>query len=293
MINVSPFFILANPRSGSSLLRIICESHRQICVPPESGFMEWWYEEYKSWQASDSTNKGKVKMFVQHIMGSKKIETWYIDPQMLEERIALEIPQNYSELIALVYISFGLKNNKDLKIWGDKNNYYIHKTGLLNRLYPKAKYIHLVRDGRDVATSYIALQNLQSQSSYVPKLTSNIGEIAKEWNDNNIQLHSFFENMDISRVLRVHFEDVIEDLKNECLRITDFLGVPFEESMLKYYLLNKEMQIEPEETLDWKKKTLEKPDIDTIGKYKRMLSDKEIAIFNDIAQEALIEFGYE
>lgn len=292
MIKTAPFFILANPRSGSSLLRIICESHSQLCVPPESGFMEWWYEKYKNWQADDSLNKEKVKVFVENIMNSRKIETWHLNPQELIEIINRERPKNYAELIALIYISFGQKNNKRLKAWGDKNNYYIHKTNILNKLYPEAKYIHLVRDGRDVATSYMALKDLQSESNYAPRLTSNITEIAKEWNSNNMLLHAFFKTIDNEKVLRICFEDIIKNLKSECIRITDFLEVPFEESMLDYYILNKVNRIEPMETLDWKKKTLEKPDTNVIGKYKRMLSDKEIAIFNNISKEGLVEFGY-
>ncbi len=293
MINVSPFFILSNPRSGSSLLRIICESHSQLCVPPESGFMEWWYPKYMDWKKIDSRDNQKVNLFVNDLLTSKKIETWNFDRQFLITLIQKEQPKNYSELIALIYLAFGLKNKKKTKVWGDKNNYYIHQTALLHTLYPKAKYIHLIRDGRDVATSYIALKDLRSESNYVPKLTSNITEIAKEWNSNNMVLHTFFKTMDKKKVIRIYFEDIIKNLKQECIRITDFLEVPLEESMLNYYIMNKTQEIEPTETLDWKKKTLEKPDTDAIGKYKHMLSDEEIAIFNNIAKEGLIEFGYE
>ncbi|SRX75398.1 sulfotransferase family protein [Aequorivita antarctica] len=293
MINVSPFFILANPRSGSSMLRIVCESHSQLCVPPESGFMEWWYPKYKTWQASDNRDQIKINLFVKDILSSKKIETWHLDSEFLFKMIEKENPRNYAEIIALVYISFGLKSNKDLKVWGDKNNYYLHKTILLNKIYPKAKFIHLIRDGRDVATSYMALQELHFSSNYAPKLSHNIEEIAEEWSANNMLLDSFFKTIDKERVIRVHFEDIIKNLKNECIRITNFLKVPYEESMLEYYLLNKKRKIEPQETLDWKKKTLEKPDIKNIGKYKDLLSVKELAVFNTIAQEGLKEFGYE
>jgi hypothetical protein len=48
MVDVQQFFILSNPRSGSSLLRIICDSHQQLSVPPESGFMEWCIKNIKT-----------------------------------------------------------------------------------------------------------------------------------------------------------------------------------------------------------------------------------------------------
>jgi hypothetical protein len=33
-----PIFILGNPRSGTSLLRLMLHSHSEICIPPESHF---------------------------------------------------------------------------------------------------------------------------------------------------------------------------------------------------------------------------------------------------------------
>ena len=293
MINTQPFFILANPRSGSSLLRIICESHSNITVPPESGFLEWWYDKYKDWSVSDSNKISKIEAFCKDLKSSKKFETYNFDFTFFKIKISEEQPINYKELISLIYVSFGIKNGKNVKVWGDKNNYYINKTELLAHLYPKAKYIHLVRDGRDVATSYKALKNLKSTSKYVPKLTSEIEKIANEWNANNVNLTSFFKTIPSNNVLVLRYEDLIKNLKNESQRITSFLNIPFDEKMLYYYTINKDKCLEPNETLDWKKKTLEKPDISNIGKYKFSLTNEEIEIFESNAKESLKQYNYE
>lgn len=293
MINTEPFFILANPRSGSSLLRIICESHRNITVPPESGFLEWWYPKYKDWNQEDSNNPTKINTFSKDLKSSKKFETYHFSFKQFKQKVLKTKPKNYSELIALVYISFGLNSGKNIKIWGDKNNYYIHKTSLLHHLFPNAKYIHLVRDGRDVATSYMALKKIKSSSLYVPKLTSNITEIASQWNSNNFKLNIFLKNIPSHRVLLVRYEDLILNLKQEGLRITNFLNIPFDENMLNYFYLNRKKTIEPIETLDWKKKTLQEPDKTNIGKFKDLLTNKQINIFNSIAKESLQLYKYE
>lgn len=292
MLNTPPFFILSNPRSGSSMLRIICESHSKLCVPPESGFMEWWYPKYGEWQVEDSKNKNMVNDFVADLMSSKKIETWHLDATVLAGLIQSEVPRNYAALISLVYITFAKMKGKQLNYWGDKNNYYIHKTELLHRLYPNAKYIHLVRDGRDVATSYMALKNIKTTSPYAPKLNSEIKEIANEWNQNNRDLLDFFTKIESGRVLRIRFEDMLENLEDTCKNLCAFLNIPFETRMLHYYEWNKINIIEPPETMAWKKKTLEKPDMNSVGKYQKILSEKEIELFNNIAQEGLKEFGY-
>ena len=63
--------------------------------------------------------------------------------------------------------------------------------------------------------------------------------------------------------------------------------------MLNYYIKNAKEQDEPLSSLDWKKKTLEKPDKDNIGKYKMELEKQSIEEFNTTATDLLQKFNYE
>lgn len=285
---IQPFFILSNPRSGSSLLRVICDSHPEITVPPECGFTEWWYEKYKDWKSKDNKTK-RLDIFCLDLESSRKFETWDFDFQHFKNLVMDYKPQNYADLVALVHISFGLKKNKKIKVWGDKNNYFINKTDLLDRLFPEAKFIFIVRDGRDVATSYISLKNLKTDSPYAPKLPSEINEIALEWKENNTKVISFLSGLEENNILTLRYEDLVIGLEDNCKLICDFLNVPFDAQMLEYYKIG----LEPLHTLDWKKKTLKSPDKLAIGKYKKLLSSEEIGLFNSLAGKKLKEFGYE
>ena len=288
MNNIPSFFILSNPRSGSSLLRVICEAHPEITVPPECGFMEWWYGKYKDWKIEDNKT-GRFNSFCFDLASSRKFETWEFDFSAFNKIVKEHQPKNYSDLAALVYITNGLQKNKSIKVWGDKNNYYIHHIDLLLNLYPKAKMIFIVRDGRDVATSYIALKNLKSNSPYAPNLPIKIADIAHEWNNNNIKVSNSLSSLENDRVLVCRYEDLILDFEYSCKSICLFLNVGFNSSMLKYF----EQDLEPRATLDWKKKTLTKPDTSAIGKFKKVLSKEEIEIFNSIAKDSLKRFNYE
>ena len=292
MYNAQPFFILSNPRSGSSLLRIALDCHSELTVPPECGFIQWWYKKYSNWKVKDNYSE-RLNEFCKDIASSKKIETWDLDFIFFKELVLNCLPVNYSELTSLIYISFGLNRGKNIKMWGDKNNYYIHHVNLLNNLFPSAKYIFLVRDGRDVACSYRELNQLKSRSKYFPKLTSEISTIAQEWKENNENLLSFFESVSEQNKLIVKYEDLITDLEAELYRISKFINLPFDIKMLKYYEINQEHKIEPEIMIDWKKKTLKEPDSSGINKYKMRLSREEILSFNSIAINCLKYFDYE
>ncbi|WP_423818734.1 sulfotransferase [Salinimicrobium sp. TIG7-5_MAKvit] len=289
----SPIFILGNPRSGTSLFRIMLTSHSLISVPPECGFIQWWYNKYKDWSLANSQSTSHVISFLGDLASSKKIETWNLNYQSLERLILKEQPKNYSDLCLLVLKQFSIQTKSNaVQYLGDKNNYYIHYLELLEALFPNAKYILIIRDGRDVACSYLNIGKINTSSVYKPQLTTDIKSIAEEWMSNNNRVLKFFANKKQNSI-SLRFEDLLLDPKMELLKICDFLSIPFDEAMLNYAELNKDRKLEPSELMDWKKKTLEKPDVSNISKFKKELSTKEINHFEAIAGNRLLEYGYE
>jgi hypothetical protein len=283
-----PVFILGNPRSGTSLLRLMITAHSRISIPPESGFLVWWYQKYKEWSKADSDDKTAVNRYIADLKTSKKIETWNLDYTQITDLILTTLPENYSQLSSLVYTAYSLSRNKDISIWGDKNNYYIAHLKELAEIYPDAYYIHIIRDGRDVACSYIDLANLDSSSPYKPKLSTEITDIAEEWSKNNLLINSFLNQVSSVKGLVVKYEDLIENPAN-CLRsVCSFLSLPYEEAMMHFY----ETEKEPKEFTDWKKKTLAKPDPSNKNKYMNLLSQEDIRLFNKIATNTLSLYGY-
>jgi len=89
--------------------------------------------------------------------------------------------------------------------------------------------------------------------------------------------------------LILRYEDLVNQLEDNCKLICEFLNVRFDSKMLEYY----KMDLEPIQTLDWKKKTLKSPDKLAIGKYKRLLTIEEIGLFHSLAKETLKKYGYE
>ena len=116
-------FVIGNPRSGTSLLRIMLNSHNKIVVPPECGYMQWWYSKYKDWSVSSN-----LQDFIDDLSTSKKIETWQLDYKLLYEYLKDNQPESYQSLIFKVVEFYGFaKHNKlQTEVLGDKNNYYIN-----------------------------------------------------------------------------------------------------------------------------------------------------------------------
>lgn len=285
-------FILGNPRSGTSMFRLMLNSHSLINATPECGFLHWWYEKYADWDKT-CVLSGRLDEYISDLESSKRIEDWKMDYAKLKERIVQENPDTYADLVEIVYIFFGEQKGKKASVIVDKNNYYIHHLNDLREIWPDAKFILLVRDGRDVACSYLNIETLVTNSPYKPKLSTDISTIAKEWSTNNENIMRFSKTLDEGEFMMIRFEDLVRESELYLSKVCDFLGLSFESDMLTYYRKNAKEQDEPLSSMDWKKKTLEKPDETNIGKYKRELDQTSITEFNTIAKDMLQKFDYE
>ena len=274
------FFILGNPRSGTTLLRLMLNAHSEIGVPPECGMILWWYDKYKNWNSGSNLDETLVHRFIKDILSSKKIEDWNISFEELQKTFDQK-PENYIQVFQFLYQNFTNKS-----IVGDKNNYYIRELDGLNKVYKNSKYIHLVRDGRDVACSYLKIKELAQDLKYIPVLPGTIKTIAQEWNRNIVNIDRFLQNKD-AFVLR--YEDLLSEPIKKLTELCEFLNVEFEEEMLTFAKHNNE----PTSTLNWKKKTLEGLDSNNVMKFHKTLSTQEIRQFNVIAKPCLIKYDYE
>lgn len=292
--SLKPIFIIGNPRSGTSLFRLMVSSHPDIVVPPESGFMQWWHTKYKNWSVSDNNSKDTVQGFIDDLKSSTKIETWKLDYDQLSNLIAENKPDSYASLCALVYNSYAKQIGKsNITRWGDKNNYYINHLEQLLSIYPQAQFLFIVRDGRDVACSYRAIKDLKTDSVYKPKLPFDIGKIAEEWRGNHLRILAFVGKLKEDQHHFLRYEDLVSSPKETLQKVAEFIDVPYSDEMLSYHSENERKGMEPAETLDWKKKTLQPPDASQNGKYKEILSAGDIKIFNEKASEVLNRFSYE
>jgi len=265
-----PIFILANPRSGSSVFRLILNSSHNSIFPPECGFIQWLYPKYKNW------NKDMVDDFVIDVLNSKKMEGWDLSYPNLSTYIHISNPKTYADACSYVYKFYGLKLGKDVQIWGDKNNYYIHHLDTISEIYPNAKYIWLKRNPKDVCASYLKVNDLPDTLEYKPKMPTDIDFIFNEIRENYLKIEDFLKNIDESNKYLVNFEDILS--KNESIlnQISKFVGIDVIEAMNNF---DKKLYFdEPKEMMAWKGKTKEVLDINYTNTYKSHPKAAEIEL---------------
>jgi len=269
MDNTQQLFIIGNPRSGTSLLRIMMNSHSFMVIPPECGFIQWWFKKYDNW-----SSKSNLSEFITDLQTSKKIETWQLDFDALYYFLEQRVSKSYEELMFNVVAFYGFSKQQKLNpaVLGNKNNYYIEHLELLKRIAPKSKFLIILRDPRDVYCSYKGIKELNSKSTYVPILSQDLQSFTRDWYYNQSEILKFLNKLDKKQFKVINYEDLVLSSKTVLVKVCNFLKVSFEEKMLHYYKTNDE----PVALLDWKKKTLQPPDFNSIGRYKKLLSPTEV-----------------
>jgi len=276
----NPFFIIGSGRSGTTLLRSILVGNTSIAIPPESFVFYKVYRKYLTYQHLGW--KDLSRLIISEFESHAQFKRWNTNLYPCYQE-TFNIPKknrSLAKIIEIVYKQYIKDNNPTAVMWGDKtplNTYYYN---WINKLYPSAKYIHMLRDGRDVVTSIIK-----------SGLYTNIDDACWRWIagvENTEKLRSIVgENY----FLEIRYESLVTNIKNEVGRLCAFLGVEFTPNMLKPHQTAKKL-LKNTAAAPHHKNLLNPININSIGKWKRELDESQKEIVNNKIGRKLEQLNY-
>jgi hypothetical protein len=284
----APFFVIGSPRSGTTLLRLMLTSHPALVVPPECGFAAWLYPQFAGWDGG----AGQQDRFIAAVVASRKFDTWGLAADALAAAFAHDPPRTYADACDRVYRAYCMASGKPAARWGDKNNFYLDHVARLREIFPAARFVHEVRDGRDVACSYREVMAMDSASPYRPDLPTDVAEIARLWAGNVRTIAEQLAVLPPGDRYQVRYEDLVADPAATLAPLCEWLGVGFDAAMLRFHEANRELALEPAATMDWKRRTTEPANDATVGRHRKLLNARERAAFEEIAAPELRRYGY-
>lgn len=287
----TPFFVIGNPRSGTTLLRVVLSSHSRIWIPPECGFAVWLYDRYANWSSNDNKS-GRLEAFLEDLFSCRKFETWNLTRELVYSSLLKWKPCNYAQLVVCVYAIQGLQHKVSghPQVLGDKNNFYLFHITQIATMFPAAKFIHIVRDVRDVVCSYLELSKKSIRSKYAPKLPGTVEKAAREWRENIRCIRLQFGLLDSQRVLQIRYEDVVRFFDSTIHRVCDFLGETYDPSMRNFAPVAKAS--EPAEFLAWKEGILGKLGAGSLNRFRNELTSDEIRSIEAACHAELTAYRY-
>ena len=165
--------------------------------------------------------------------------------------------------------------------WGDKTPPYIHITPQLLRLYPQARFIYLVRDGRDVANSFIDTR------WHGPGAYAN----SQEWIEAVRCFAALVKEPKVnSRMLRVIYEDIVENTERVTKEICQFLGENYFPSMVIWP--EQENTLVPQRESHAHTKLRRKPQASDLYRWKTSQSKMRVFLLEAYMRNELQTEGY-
>lgn len=267
------WFLVGRGRSGTELLRSILDAHSGISVAPEALFVLILARAY----GRGTWDERRVRRFGRDLFLFDRMRLWDVTRENLEKTwSALPPDAGFARRCAAVYEAHAAAHGKSEGcLLGDKNPTFSLFVDELMDLFPRAKFVHVVRDYRDNVLSH---RNVPFDLNSIPAL-------AYRWKRYNEAILAAAARAP-ERFHRVRYEDLVRSPIPVIEGLCDFLGVQSEEATLQA------REREDASAPSWHPHRSRPIDADRAGRWQRGFSPKEIATIDRICQPLGEECGY-
>ena len=285
--NGSPgIFIVGAPRSGTTLLRLMLDSHEVLAIPPETHFLGDIF-------AANESREITPKTMLSLIVHSRRWNDFGIAKEVLQDHLYSCNPFSLSAGVETFYCLYASKFGKSQ--WGDKTPEYGHLVDKILDGFPGSKIIHVIRDGRDV---YLSLRSTWFGQKWRVK------QHAAYWKEYISFVDQYRSARD--RHLSIRYEDLVLNPSATLRSICAFAGLDYSDELLSYYRTAPERLgelkdyhapsgrlIQRDQRLAIHKLTSVPPVISRIARWKSEMTQDEIVNYLSVAGELLAAYGYE
>jgi hypothetical protein len=272
-----PFpFIVGNPRSGTTLLRALLDSHPEMAVPPESYFVVTLAHLRELYETDDGL---QIDSFVDDLLSHRRFKRWDVPKRELRDALARSAPGSYPDAIRAVYALYAARQGK--RRYADKTPKYVEDLSLLTALFPESLFVHIVRDGRDVAMSYLEVD-------WGP---NSVVEAARRWRRRVGLGRQAGAELGPARYTEVRYEDLVGDPERELRRVCDFIALDFDAQMFRYVDRAEDFiapHFHPEAH-----QGMNRPPTEGMRDWRTQMAADDVAKFELVAGDLLAELGYE
>jgi hypothetical protein len=279
-------FVCGVTRSGTTLIRLMLDSHPDLAIPGET---HWLPKLIKAAERGSQSADDYADLIIDH----KRWGDFHLDGDELRARIRQIDPPTAADAIRAFYLLYAEREGKIR--YGDKTPGYVQEMPRIERVLPEARFVHIIRDGRDVSLSHLRMN--WGPESYA--------ESARLWRNRIRKARKQAPKID--HYTEIHFEDLVADTEGVLRRVCDFIELDFDPVMLDYHeraegrlaekareLPRKNRPPQPAEArLESHKLAKEPPRSDRVGMWRERMTPEEVAEYESVAGDMLVTLGYE
>lgn len=273
--NTAPIFVLGCGRSGTTLLRLMLNSHSRISIPGET----WYFPEFHAERAAIATwPEGEWReRLTQRIVASSVFPQLGVSREALRRQLDSLTRADWPSVIACANAAFAREERKPR--WGDKTPGYVRCLPVIKELFPDAAILHVIRDGRDVVLSFL-------QQWFGP---NGILEGADYWRA-DVERGRRDGPRDFGKSYHeVRYEELVADPERVLREVCNVIGETYEPTMLDYHDTAHRYVIDEQR---WHDRTKSAPTRERTERWRQEMSPNDEALFELAAGALLKELGY-
>ena len=269
-----PIFVVACPRSGTTLLQLMLSAHPRMAIPPENRFV---LDAWRSRRTFGNLKKREKRAeLADWIIARPKFKDLKLDKAEVKRAI-IAGPPTIGSALGIVLREYATANGKPR--WGDKRPVYLNHLPWLLEMFPDAQFVHIIRDGRDCVASLKRMPwwktgTIAAVSRWVQSMK--MGERARS----ELRPDQYYE---------LQYEHLVANPREELEKLCAFLGEDFDEIMLEHH------RAVPDATPEYKKwhsRTNEAVSTKAMGQWAEQLEPWEQAVMETVGRRYLQHYGY-
>jgi hypothetical protein len=275
--NCAPVFVLGSPRSGTTLLYDMLLSAGGFAVYlAESNVFNLLVPRF-----GDLSVRSNRERLTQAWLNSKLFRCSGLETENISRRILAEC-ENGGDFLRLVMGE--ICSAQGMARWAENSPEGMLYLPLIKRLIPDALFVHIVRDGRDVATSL-------AQRRYVR---------AFPWEDRHgligcglywewiLEHGRHFGQSIPADYMEVHFEELLTQPQETLDQIGRFIDQSLDYEVIQHVAYG---SVTKPNTSFFKE--AERPDFNPVGRWKKSFSPTQLLRFERLVGPTLAQLGYQ
>jgi hypothetical protein len=206
--------VVGAARSGTTLLRLMLDAHPQLAIPPETGALVPRALNLGEGEASPEA-------VVAELTASRRWPDFDLDPDALLERLRALADIDAAGILRSFYGLYAEGRGKPR--WGDKTPRNLRRMDRIQAILPEARFVHVIRDGRDVALSRRSMRWRQDS----------LAQSARQWRRHVRRGRR--QARGLRHYLEVRYEALVLAPEETLSAVCEFVELPWDPAMLEYH----------------------------------------------------------
>lgn len=270
------FFILGAGRSGTTLLQSCIVAHPLVTIPPETKFYQVFAD--RSWLYGDPSQEAVFQKMIPVIWKEYRLRGMEVNEAVLQKYADVAERSWHGLFLALLS---AWAEHRDTWHVGEKSPIHTHYMDQLTKAFPRAKFIHLIRDPRAIINS-----RLQARLD-AGMLASNIDRLRRTFGVHQ----TYAARLDPTRYMHIRYEDLVSDMQSTLERVCLFLDIEFCEAMLEPH--TRQERAIPRGGERYMQNTLRPVFASSLEKWRTDLSRRQVALIEHELSQVMESLNYE